>query len=306
MSKKKTHKEYVIEVAEIYPNIEVVEMYIDAKTNILHRCKVDGCEWYAKPNNILNGKGCPRCSKKERKTHKFYIAEVAQINPNIEIIEQYINARTPILHKCKIDGHQWMATPTSILSGHGCPICAGNKQYTPEEYVKKVTDINSNIEVVEKYIDAFTPILHRCKIDGQEWMARPSAILYGSGCPRCNSSKGEKVIENWFNKKNILYEPQKKFADCKYLHSLPFDFYLPNYNICIEYQGIQHYKPIEYFGGQKSFESQILRDKIKEEYCKQNNISLFKIPYFANIEEELERLYNFIIKTKNIEKGVAA
>lgn len=230
----------------------------------MHKCKKDGYEWYAKPNNILNGRGCPRCAKKERYTHKDYIVKVKDINDNIEVIGNYVNARTPILHRCKIDNYEWYATPDNILHGCGCPKCAGNLKYEHEEYVKKLSEINVDIEVVELYVDALTPILHRCKTDGCEWLARPSAILYGGGCPRCSVSKGEKAIASWLDEKGILYEPQKKFDNCKNVLSLPFDFYLPDYNILIEYNGKQHYEPIKYFGGQKTFDNQVLRDNIKK------------------------------------------
>lgn len=300
-----THEEYVERVKKVNPNIEVVGQYTDAKTKILHKCKTDGYEWCAKPNNILNGRGCPRCAKKERYTHKDYIAKVKDINNNIEVVGIYVNARTSILHRCKIDGCEWCATPDNILHGCGCPRCAGNLKYEHEEYVKKVLEINPNIEVVGMYVDGLTPILHRCKIDGCEWTARPSAILYGGGCPRCSASKGEKAIADWLQKKSILYESQKKFEDCRKVYALPFDFYLLDYNILIEYNGKQHYEPIEYFGGQKTFENQILRDNIKKEYCQKNDIFLFEIPYYSNLDNELAKLYE-LIKTKNMKKGVVA
>lgn len=299
------YEEYIKRVFQKNPNIEVIGQYADAKTKILHKCKIDGYEWYAKPNNILSGKGCPRCAKKERYTHNDYVAKVKDANNNIKVVGRYINARTPILHLCKIDDYEWYAVPENILHGCGCPKCAGNIKYDHEEYVKKVSEINPDIEVVEMYIDALTPISHKCKIDGCEWKARPSAVLYGSGCPKCKASKGEKTIANWLDKNNISYEIQKKFENCKNINSLPFDFYLPNYNICIEFQGKQHYEPIDYFGGQKVFEAQLFRDKIKEEYCKKNNILLFAIPYFADIDEELRKLYKLIFEQNKPIKEVA-
>jgi hypothetical protein len=65
--------------------------------------------------------------------------------------------------------------------------------------------------------------------------------------------------------------------NCKDKQKLPFDFYLPNYNICIEFNGEQHYKPIKWFGGEKTLEGIKKRDKIKMEYCQNNNIPLIII-----------------------------
>lgn len=297
-----THEEYVKRVTEINPNIEVVGIYIDSKTKILHRCKIDNYEWYAKPNGILMGNGCAMCYGNKKKTHEEYVNLVSKINQNIEVLGRYVGSNIPILHKCKIDEYEWYAVPSRILQGVGCPKCA-KKLKTHDDYVADVNMINKNIEVVGIYKKWNEPILHRCKKCGYEWMVKPNGILNGTGCPVCKESHGERSINEWLNTYNILYQRQKVFDDCKDKRVLPFDFYLPEYNICIEYQGIQHYKPIDYFGGQKSFESQVSRDNIKKEYCQKNNIILFAIPYFEDINEELTIIYD-LIKIKNIEKGV--
>lgn len=305
MSKKKTHEEYIKEVAEINPNIEVLGKFITTKIKILHRCKIDGYEWYVLPSKILLGGGCPKCNGKIQKSHEQYVEEVAKLNPNIEVIEKYINSSTKILHKCKIDGYEWLATPNHILRNSGCPVCSGTKKRTQKEYIEEVAKINSNITVVEEYKSNKTKILHKCKICGCEWRVKPTDILSGFGCPKCSASKGEKMIAAWLDEKNILYEPQKKFDDCRNVLSLSFDFYLPNYDILIEYNGKQHYEPVDYFGGQKRFESQVKRDNIKRDYCQRKDIFLFEIPYYSNLNEELIKLYK-IITIKNMKKEVVA
>lgn len=110
-----------------------------------------------------------------------------------------------------------------------------------------------------------------------------------SECPQCNESKGEKKIRLWLEKNNIPYKKQEKFDNCRDIKPLPFDFYLPTFNIAIEYDGRQHFEPIEFFGGQEYFESVKMHDGLKNEYCKNNGIPLLRIPYFKfdNIEEEL-------------------
>lgn len=306
--KKKTHTEYIMEVIKINPNIEVVDKYVTAKTKILHRCKIDGCEWYVAPTTILSGYGCPLCGGSMQKTHIKYVAEVAKINPNVEVIGEYINNQTKVLHRCKVDGHEWMARPSTILCGNGCPMCqrrmARNRlAKTTEEYIKELSVINKDIIVLGQYINARTQITHKCLVCGWEWDVVPESLLCGHGCPQCsksNKSNGEKIVANWLDKHDILYKKQKTFEDCKNECVLRFDFYLPNYNILIEYNGIQHYEPVDYFGGQKAFESQVLKDKIKKEYCKKNNILLFEIPYFRDVDEELEYLYSLIVERNTV------
>ncbi len=305
--RKKTYEEYVGEVAAINPNIEVIGEYIGANVKTLHCCKLCCNKWMARPNHILQGRGCPECalliiSNKTKKSHEQYVKEVAQINPNIEVIGMYNGALTKIAHRCKIDGcgYKWEAYPTHILNNSGCPICGikkiGDKlRKTHEEYVSEVFSFNPNIEVLGIYANNNVKILHRCKIDDYKWYATPSNILQGQCCPKCNYSNGESAIANWLNKNNIAHKPQETFENCKDKYVLRFDFYLPDYNICIEYNGKQHYEPVDYFGGKDAFEYIVKHDKIKEDYCKENNILLITIPYFADVYEELEKMYELII-----------
>lgn len=301
----KTHAQYVEELLIVNPNIEVVGDYINSHTKILHRCKIDGYEWMIQPNDILQGYGCPRCAGNERYGHEEYIRRVAEINPNIEVVGVYVNNQTKILHKCKIDGCKWMARPNSILRNSGCPICSVKAKKSHEQYLSEVAKINHNIEVIGLYDGAFTKILHKCKICGREWSSSPNRILRGCGCPKCNESHGERSISKWLDKHDILYQRQKTFEDCKDKRVLPFDFYLPNYNILIEYNGRQHYEPVAYFGGVEKFEGVVRRDNIKKKYCQKNNILLFEIPYYSDLDEELARLYE-LIKIKYIKKEVVA
>lgn len=304
----KTHEQYVFEVAKKNPDIEVMGTYINSKKKIEHKCTICQHEWIARPDVILRGDGCPQCANIKKqlnltKTNDKYISELKQINPNIEMIDTYNGSNTKIKHHCLICGHIWFVAPNSLLHGTGCPECdKTRKKRTHEEYIRKVSLVNQDIEVIEQYNGCFVPILHKCKLDGFEWMAYPNNILKGQGCPQCSESSGERRIRQYLIKNNITHVYQKIFKDCKDKRVLPFDFYLSEYNICIEYQGIQHYEPIDYFGGENAFKTQILRDNIKKEYCKKNNIYLFEIPYYSDLDEELIKLYDLI---KSIEKGVA-
>ena len=101
-------------------------------------------------------------------------------------------------------------------------------------------------------------------------------------------SIGERMISEYMNLNNINFERQKKFKNCRHKKRLSFDFYLPDSNICIEYNGIQHYEPVEHFGGQDRFKNQLLHDNIKREYCENNNIKLIIIiRYDEDIDEKL-------------------
>lgn len=154
-----------------------------------------------------------------------------------------------------------------------------NNRKTHEEYIAEVKNVNDNIEVVEQYINVVTPIVHKCKICGNEWPLKPNHALQGHGCPECAKSHGEQKIKEWVQCHNIKYIPQYKFDNCRDKYPLPFDFYLPDYNSCIEFDGEQHFKPIDFFGGEEGFRVRQLHDQIKTDYCNANNIHLLRISY---------------------------
>ncbi|RGG64626.1 hypothetical protein DWX11_09745 [Ruminococcus sp. AF18-29] len=107
-------------------------------------------------------------------------------------------------------------------------------------------------------------------------------------CPNCEKYYlGERNIREILLENNQTFEEQYKFQDCKNIRPLPFDFYLPDKNICIEYQGRQHYMAVDYFGGVDSFNKQQYNDNIKRQYCTENNIELVEIPYTENTKSKI-------------------
>jgi len=294
----KKHNEYIKEVKEKYPHIEVLEEYKKYQSKISHddiRCEHQ--PWLAQPQIILNGYGCPDCANENRrkklsKKHNEYIKEVKEKYPHIEVLEEYKNNNTPILHNDKRCTHKsWLISPSSILIGRSCPICANNIKKTHDDYIKQVKEKYPHIEVLSGYKNSKIKILfndNRCLHNN--WYSLPPNILNGSGCPFCNNSKGEQDIMLFLNKENIKYISQKKFKECKYKKPLPFDFYLPDYNTCIEYDGDQHFKPMDIWGGVNEFKKRQLRDNIKNDFCIKNNINLIRIKYDENIYDKLKFL----------------
>ena len=296
----KSQEQYEYEVAKIHPFIKVLGTYINTETAIAHQCLKDRHEWNAKPGNILHGKGCPKCAGNLQLTNEEYVEQLKDVNPNIIALEEYVNAKTAILHQCLLDGYVWKTSPSCTLQGCSCPKCAGNTKKTHEEYVLELSLKASELEVVEPYINSKTPILHRCKIDGYEWKIAPSNVLSGQRCPKCQESNGERRIRCWLDEHDCSYIYQKTFSDCKYKKELPFDFYLPDYNVLIEYDGIQHFEAVDFAGKGDAWALEQLklvqyRDGIKNRYCEHNNIKLLRIPYFKNIEEELEKFLFILI-----------
>jgi very-short-patch-repair endonuclease len=115
--------------------------------------------------------------------------------------------------------------------------------------------------------------------------------LQGQGCPFCNESKGEALVDNILKSSNVNFIRQYKFTDCtnkkegRFCRKLPFDFYIPESNTCIEYDGIQHFQSVSNFGGDEMFEQVKRKDEIKNQYCEENGIKLIRIPYTMKNED---------------------
>lgn len=312
-SLRETHDGYIEKLKQLNCDIIVIERYSGRKTKILHKCNVCNNEWKTTPNTILNGCGCPICSEKIRafnrtKTQRYYIKEVSEINSMIEVVGEYISAKKQTLHKCKKCGNEWEALSSNILKGHGCPSCSakeiGDKlRKSHEQYTNDLYNINPNIEVIEEYKGADTPILHKCKICHNNWIVRPENLLQKRSCPNCTvKSKGEDAIQNYLKENNIVHFEQQKFSGLKGVYGglLSYDFYLPDYNLLIEYQGEQHFRSIEYFGGEKAFIKQQEHDKRKRNYAKLHKINLLEIRYDEDVNPALDKYFNNINNSNNL------
>lgn len=157
-------------------------------------------------------------------------------------------------------------------------------------------------KILSPYISNKNKILvdFKCK-HNPHWII-PHTLKQNQGCPMCDESKGEKYIRLYLKENNIEFKQEYKFNDCRYKLPLPFDFYIPNYNLCIEYDGEQHYKANDFFGGEKSFKDTQIRDKIKNNYCKDNNINLLRIPYWEldSVEDILDEEFDRLREMKEV------
>ena len=304
MPRRKTHSEFIKDFYEKNSNAENIEIlgeYKNNKTKIKCRCKIDNHIWEVVPSSLLQGIGCPKCGGSKGLTHNEFLEKFYEKNSNaenIEILGEYKNNKTKIKCRCKIDNHIWWVTPNHLLRDSGCPKCGNAIKKTHKQFIKELSEINSDIEVLEEYINAHTLIKCRCKIDNYIWEVKPNDLLSNKGCPQCANSKGEKAIAKYLKEHNIKNIPQYKFDDCKFYRELQFDFYIPTLNIAIEYDGKDHYEIFirsnneTYEQAMDRFINRVIRDTIKTQYCKDYNIRLIRIPYwkFDNIEKILDEI----------------
>lgn len=236
------------------------------------------------------GRGCSMCSKNKKKNTISFTNEVKSIYQDkfdYSLIN-YKGDRVKVELICKIHGNFWQ-WPGHLLKGHCCQKCSKLARITEEEYVIQANIVHSNKYIYPsgEYKNKRTKMRIICPKHG-DFYQLPKHHLNGIGCKECGESKGEKEIKKILESLNIIFEKEKRFDNCKYKKPLPFDFYIPYYNICIEYDGIQHYKSIEWFGGEESLSSNKVRDQIKTNFCIENDIKLIRISYKENIEEKLK------------------
>jgi len=237
------------------------------------------------PNaHIGLSQGCPKCSNRYNYTTKEFIKNAKEIHGNKYDynLVKYKNNFTKIKIICKKHKHIFEQKPNNhIIQKQGCPKCNGTVKRTNDVFIKdsiKVHGDRYDYSLVD-YINNNTKVKILCKEHGEFSQSAKCHINRSQGCPKCRKSKCEETILKTLKDNNIKYITQKKFDGCKDKNTLPFDFYLPEYNMCIEYDGIQHFEPIEYWGGLKNFEYIQKHDKIKNKYCKKHNIKLIRIEY---------------------------
>lgn len=212
---------------------------------------------------------------------------------------KFKDSKTPVLIGFK--GIFYAQKPKDHLAG-GCPenfVLSAKKtlnQFISE--ANRVHDFKYNYEKAE-YVSNQTKTIIICPIHG-EFLQRPLSHTQGCGCPNCGESQGEKKIFKFLKKLDIIFSRQHRFPDCRNIFELPFDFYIPSIRTCIEFDGKQHYEPMEFFGGAEAYETLKLNDKIKDDYCEENYINLIRIRYdqFNNIEDILKENLKDIIKKK--------
>ena len=304
VGRNKTNEEFINQAKIIHGDkygYSLVD-YVDSHTKINIVCKTHGIFKQTPTNHIHTGSGCPTCgmamSANANKTSFDDFIKMSKIKHNNKYeysLVEYVNSHTKVKIICPRHG-TFKQTPNDHLNWHGCDKC--KSELTGDLFRSNTVEFIKKAEIIHggkydygqtTYINNHTKVKIICPEHG-EFLQTPNDHLGGAGCPNCFKSKGEINVRNFLEKNNVLYIQEKRFDYCKYKNTLPYDFYLPEHNILIEYDGIQHFEPIKYFGGEEALISAQLRDKIKTDYAIANNIKLIRIRYNENIEEKLYML----------------
>ena len=292
------------ELQEKYDNeyLHVVE-YHNAK-NIIVQCKICGKYYKTTTSNMDREQIHNSCYEiVTGKRHERYTLD--EIKTKYDDIHKevvlYNNAKN-IICKCKYCGEKYKTSLKSLEKHSIHRKCSGVNDFrrTPEKCRTKLEKLKS---YKHPYIDLleykeYNKVIGVCKLCGQKIKVSAKSIRYYNihrDCSCSNISSGEQRISEILDMFEVPYYQEFSFDDCKNIYPLRFDFYIPSLNMCIEYQGQQHYYPVKFpkdteESSKVNYESIVRNDNIKNEYCKNNNIQLLIIPYteYDNIYDILE------------------
>ena len=256
-----------------------------------------GHEYRVTPNKFQQGRRCSICGKKKKKNTKAFSEEVrGLVGDEYKVMSEYKNAHAHVLMKHVECGAEWKISPSNFLKGRRCPDCAITKRgmrrrWTQSQLEEKVDDAgDSEYKVLSDYELSNKKVLIKHNLCGYEWWTYPNNfIFHGSRCPSCVSlkSKGEEKIKEILELLGVKFIFQATFEGLEDKRTLAYDFYIPDYNLLIEFDGEQHYRPVDWFGGLEALKDNKRRDKIKNDYAENNGVTLLRIPYWEedNLEE---------------------
>lgn len=253
-------------------------------------CPIHG-EFKQCPSNHLHLKqGCPKCaneikSQKMTNTQNQFIENAIKTHGNKYDYSKviYLNNKSKITIICPIHG-EFKQRPDMHLR-NGCPKCAG-RNLSLEDFIKQAKIIHGDKYDYSNsvYLQSDKKIKIKCNKCKHIFWQKPWSHLQNHGCPNCCSSKGEEFISNLLQKNNIPFIFQKRFPE--WLGQQSLDFYLPEHNIAIEYQGKQHFHMGGWIDNDETLQKTIQRDINKYNLCKQNNIDILYFTNEKNIPEE--------------------
>lgn len=278
--------DYIIE-KETYYSTDKIKI-VNKITNDIFEYRVDRHLKGMSPNKVTLNLFIYK--SKERHNNKYDYSLIKEVNGNSDKVDII----------CKDHGIFNQSVSNHMNSGHGCPICIGKGKWNNKVLISEFNKVHFNLYDYSKI--NFEGVVRKVDIICKEHGIFTQNIhkhLKGQGCPECKqNSKGEEYIKNYLERNKIKYIRQKSFDDCKYINKLNFDFYLPDMNTCLEFDGLQHFEPVKEFGGEKEFYLILKRDECKNKWCIENRVSLIRIRYdeFDKISEILDEKLQFNCK----------
>lgn len=275
------------------------------------RCgKSFSCSWNNFFRDDCGKRLCDECGGigRRKRTQAEFLSEVdALYGYGVTVLGDYITANNRVECKCNLCNETWQPLAAHLLRGRGCPSCGHKYRGKHGKFVRNLYYVHGDrYSVIGTVRNMSSKVEVRCNRCGKQWFSRPHNLLQGKGCPNCKKSMGETKLNKVIAGLNLPYAEQYTFHDCRNKRELPFDCAVLDSSdqspiLLIEYDGKQHFEPVDFFGGQQAFEYRQRNDRIKDRYCKDHGIPLLRISYkqFDQIEQLVtDKLYELNILQK--------
>ncbi|MDE6285317.1 MAG: endonuclease domain-containing protein [Bacilli bacterium] len=315
MPKKKTREDFIAEARNIHGDKYDYSKvnYVNTITKVCIICPIHG-EFWQRPDAHLHNKGCKKCGTENTKIKLTFgktkfIEKAKQVHGDKYDYSkiEYKNYETKVCIICPEHGEFWQ-TPNSHLNGNSCPKCAieinvSRKRTTLKEFITKAIKIHGDEYDYSKvvYANAHEKVCIVCPKHGEFWQSPNMHLSQKQRCPKCRQSYLENEIEKLLIENNIKFNPQWKND---MIGKKSVDFYLPEYNIAIECQGGQHFKPVDYFGGKEKFEQIKKRDEEKYKQLTSANIDVLYYTNVENIPKEFTEKHKYYTSLDEIFKKI--
>ena len=253
-----------------------LETYVNATTKMAITCSVHG-EFWQIPFNHLKGHLCNGCGSaitadKISLSRVEVEARLGDVhNGRLEIAGEYEKLNSRLLVKCNVCEISRTARMADLLNGDGIACrCSKAFRRTSALFIEDAVEVHGVGRYDysrSEFSTVNTPVTIRCKKCDTWFDQKPAVHLMGCGCSNCKQPRGEQDISDWLSSRGISFVIQKKFPTCKHKRLLAFDFYLESLRTLIEFDGAQHYRPVNWFGGERAFKLTQKRDSIKNEWA---------------------------------------
>lgn len=276
---------------------EYLDEYTDSRIKIRIKCPIHGI-FTRTPNRHLLSFGCSKCVKLSQTFSKETFIQKSTERHGHKY-EYLFDTYTSLSHiyefKCNLHDFIFLQNGQKHLQGEGCEKCkrSGRKDIN---WLQSLAKNNFGECLSTVYSGSNNKVKYNWKCElGHVWTSTAGNISKGKWCPTCKESKGERRISKYLQSVGLVINTdffrEHKFDKCIYKKRLPFDFYIPKLNMCIEYDGIQHFKKATGSWGKHVDLQQLqYRDSIKTKFCIDNSIKLLRISYkdFDKIESILQ------------------
>lgn len=266
--------------------------FVNSTTKVEIVCNKHGSFKQEPYVHYQKGQGCPKCFQDRNGiTNEEYIYRAKRVHGDVFDYSKtkYKHNQKPVVIICRKHG-AFKQEARVHLEGSGCKRCFLDRNRSSKvEFLKQVAIVHGNrydySDVV--YRTSKEKVVILCKVHGPFKQKPNSHLASNGGCPRCKESKGEGRLRTFLEKHGIPFVQEYRIEP--YLYR--YDFYIPKLNLLVEFHGIQHYKPVPIFGGEKGFKQTVKRDKVKREIAKRNNYQMTTMSYRSLYSNNLERIF---------------